>query len=328
MLFYLIRRIAYAFPILLGVNLILFMLFFFVNTPDDMARTYLGDKRVSRDMIENWKREHGYDLPRFLNTSESFPGVFTQTIFWQKNMRLFVFDFGKSDMDGARIGKAMLQRIPYSLCLTIPIFLGSVVLYLFFAMIVAFYRATYIDTAALVVCVITMSISSMFYIIGAQYVFSIRLKLVPISGFDDSILHSLKFLVLPIAIGIFASLGGEVRYYRTVFLEEINKDYVRTARAKGLSEGRVLFRHVLRNALFPILTNEVAHLPLLIMGLLLLENFFGIPGLGGYMIDAIHKQDFAVVRAMTFLGSVLYIVGLILVEISYAIADPRVRFDS
>ena len=136
---------------------------------------------------------------------------------------------------------------------------------------------------------------------------------------------SLKFLVLPVAIGVVFGIGNSTRWYRTIFLEEINRDYVRTARAKGLSETRVLFRHVLRNGLIPILTGVVVAIPFLFMGSLLTESFFGIPGLGSYTIEAIQAQDFAVVRAIVFIGSVLYIVGLLLTDVSYTLADPRIR---
>jgi peptide/nickel transport system permease protein len=151
-------------------------------------------------------------------------------------------------------------------------------------------------------------------------------NLVPISGYDDG-LDSVKFLILPIMIGVISGVGSNARWYRTMFLEEINKDYVRTARAKGLSELRVLFRHVLQNAMIPILTGAVVVIPLLFMGSLITEAFFGIPGLGSYTIDAINSQDFAVVRAMVFLGSVFYILGLILTDISYTLVDPRVRLE-
>ena len=146
----------------------------------------------------------------------------------------------------------------------------------------------------------------------------------PISGYDTG-LAAVKFLVLPVIIGVISGIGTGVRWYRTLFLEEVGKDYVRSARAKGLSEPRVLFGHVFRNALIPILTGVVVVLPLLFMGALITESFFGIPGLGSYTIDAISSQDFAIVRSMVFLGSVLYILGLILTDISYTIADPRVR---
>ncbi len=326
MLAYLIRRVLYALPILLGVNVFLFLLFFFVNTPDVMARRILGEKRATPALIEQWKREHGYHLPRFYNRQERFPASLTQTIFWQKSVRLFWFDFGRSDRaDGFLIGQELRRRIPYSLGLTVPMFVGGLILYLFLAMIVAFYRATYLDTGALVLCVVLMSISTLFYILGGQYWIAIRLKLTPISGFDRSLGGAIKFLTLPVLIGMIAEIGGAVRYYRTIFLEEINKDYIRTARAKGLGEGRVLFVHALKNALIPILTNTVVTIPFLITGALLFENFFGIPGLGSFTIDAINGQDFASVRAMVFLGSVLYIGALIAVDISYTLVDPRVR---
>lgn len=325
MLAYLIRRIAYAFPILLGVNILLFILFFFAFTPDDMAETILGEKRVTQEQIENWKREHNYHLPRFVNMQERFPATVTQTIFWQKSMHLFAFDFGHSDVDNSNISNEIKRRFPYSLYLAVPIFFASLLINVAVAMVVAFYRATYIDYIALVVCVLMMSISALFYIIGGQYIFAILLRLAPVSGFDSEFPHTLKFLALPVVIGLVSSIGSGVRYYRTIFLEEINKDYIRTARAKGLGEGTVLFKHALRNALLPILTNVIVSIPFLIMGNLLLENFFGIPGLGNYMIQAISKQDFAVLRAMVFLLSFLYIVALTLVEISYSIADPRIR---
>ncbi|MDN5862910.1 MAG: ABC transporter permease, partial [Salinisphaera sp.] len=159
---------------------------------------------------------------------------------------------------------------------------------------------------------------------AGQYLFSIVMHLVPISGYDDG-LNAIKFLILPVAIGVVSSLGASTRWYRTIFLEEFEKDYVRTARAKGVSEFAVLFRHTMRNGLLPILTSVVVILPLLFMGSLIMESFFGIPGLGAYTIHAIQSQDFAIVRAMVFLGSVLYIVGLLLTDISYTLVDPRVR---
>ncbi len=193
-----------------------------------------------------------------------------------------------------------------------------------FAMSMAFFRSTYLDLSGVVICIILMSISSLFYIIGGQYIFGKILRLVPISGYDDG-LDSIKFIVLPVLVAVLAGVGAGSRWYRTLFLEEMNKDYVKTARAKGLSESIVLFRHVLKNALLPILTGIVVIIPSLFMGSLVLESFFGVPGLGSYIIDAIQQQDFAIVRAMVFLGSILYIVGLILTDISYTLVDPRVR---
>jgi peptide/nickel transport system permease protein len=171
-----------------------------------------------------------------------------------------------------------------------------------------------------------MSISALFYIIGGQYLISKLWHLVPISGYASGA-DAAKFVVLPAAIGIVSGLGAGGRWYRTLFLEEMTRDYVRTARAKGLPEASVMFRHVLKNAMIPILTGVVAVIPLLFMGSLISESFFGIPGLGSYTIDAIQAQDFAVVRAMVFIGSVLYIAGLLLTDLSYTLVDPRVRLE-
>jgi peptide/nickel transport system permease protein len=186
------------------------------------------------------------------------------------------------------------------------------------------FRRSYLEFGGIVLCVVLMSVSSLFYIIGGQFFIGKVLKLVPISGYDGGF-QALKFIVLPIVIGVISGIGSGARWYRTLFLEEVEKDYVRTARAKGLSETQVLFRHVLKNAMIPILTGVVVVLPLLFMGSLIMESFFSIPGLGSYTIDAINSQDFAIVRSMVFLGSVLYIVGLLLTDISYTLVDPRVR---
>jgi peptide/nickel transport system permease protein len=193
-------------------------------------------------------------------------------------------------------------------------------------LLLVFFRTTYLDFWGVVLCVAMMSISTMFYIIGGQFLVSKLWHLVPISGYGGG-LDAGRFVILPILIGVIGGIGGGTRWYRTIFLEEVNRDYVRTARAKGLTEAVVMFRHVLRNAMIPILTRVVVVIPVLFMGSLLTESFFGVPGLGSYTIDAIHAQDFGVVRSMVFLGSVLYIVGLILTDISYTVADPRVRFE-
>jgi peptide/nickel transport system permease protein len=172
-----------------------------------------------------------------------------------------------------------------------------------------------------------MSISSLFYIIGGQLLVGKMMQLVPISGYGEG-LSAIRFVILPVLIGVVAGIGGGARWYRTLFLEEASKDYVRTARAKGFSELQVLFKHVLKNAMIPILTGVVVVLPTLFMGSLIIESFFGIPGLGSYTIDAIQAQDFAIVRAMVFLGSVLYIIGLVLTDLSYTLVDPRVSMDN
>jgi peptide/nickel transport system permease protein len=323
MIAYIIRRILYAIPILIGVNLITFALFFLVNTPDDMARLQLGVKRVTPEAIAKWKADRGYDKPLVYNEKASGSGKLTETIFYEKSVRLFVLDFGQAD-DKSDIAHEIRTRMWPSLALALPVFVLGLFVNVAFALMMAFFRGTYLDFWGVVLCVAAMSISALFYIIGGQYLVSKLWRLVPISGFDWG-MHAAKFLVLPAAIGVIASIGSGARWYRSIFLEEIGKDYVRTARAKGLAETAVLFRHVLKNGMIPILTGAVVVIPALFMGSLITESFFGIPGLGSYTIDAIQGQDFGVVRAMVFIGSLLYIIGLLLTDISYTFVDPRIR---
>lgn len=324
MLAYLIRRVLYAIPILIGVNLITFALFFVVNTPDDMARMQLGGKRVSAEAIERWKAERGYDKPLVVNRDAQGIAVLTDTVLFSKSARMFVGDFGRAE-DGRDIAREIRTRMGPSLAIALPTFVLGLAVTVSLALLLAFFRATPLDFWGVVLCVALMSVSGLFYIIGGQYLVAKLWRLVPISGYAPGV-EAWKFLILPVVIGVVSGIGSSTRWYRTIFLEEIGKDYVRTARAKGLGEPAVLFRHVLRNALIPILTGVVVVIPLLFMGSLLSESFFGIPGLGSYTIDAIAAQDFAVVRAMVFIGSALYIAGLLLTDISYTLVDPRVRF--
>ncbi len=247
----------------------------------------------------------------------------TDTIFFEKSARLFVFDFGKSD-EGRVIGADISERMWPSLAVALPTFIIGISVNIVFALFVVMFRASVFDTAAMVLCVVLLSVSGVFYIRAGQYFFAKLWHLVPISGYLGGT-DAIRFLILPVIIGVVAGIGGGTRLYRTLFLEEANKDYVRTARAKGVSETAVLFRHILPNGLIPILTSVVVVIPSLFMGSLLIESFFGIPGLGSYTLDAIQAQDFAIVRSMVFLGSVLYILGLILTDISYTLVDPRVR---
>lgn len=325
MLNYVIRRLAYGLVILIGVNLITFVLFFTVNTPDDMARLSIGGKRVTPEQIEKWKAERGYNKPMLFNEQEQGAAKVTNTVFWDRSVSLFLFDFGRADNDSAGdIGYQIQQRMGVSLKLTVPLFVMGLLASITFALWLVMFRGTPVDFWGVVLCVVMMSISSLFYIIVGQFLFSRMAKLAPISGYANG-LDAIRFLVLPIGLMLVASLAGQARFYRTLFLEEAGKDYVRTARAKGLSEGRVMSRHVLRNAMLPIITSAGGSLPYLFMGGLVTESFFGIPGLGAYTIDAIASQDFAIVRTMVFLGAVLYILSNILVDIAYTWADPRVR---
>jgi peptide/nickel transport system permease protein len=322
---YLLRRLLHALPILIGVNVITFVLFFVVNTPDDMARMQLGDRHVTQDAIDKWKAARGYDRPLFWNGAAPGVAKATDTLFVTSTVRLFSFEFGVSD-GGRDIGGDLRQRMGPSLAIAVPVLLLQLVAALSWALLVAWLRGSRLDVASALVCVAMMSISGLFYIIGGQYLVAKLWRLVPISGYDDG-LAALKFLLLPVLIGMLVALGPNVRWYRTIFLEEMGRDYVRMARAKGLSDARVLFTHVLRNALIPILTGVVVLLPSLFLGALITEAFFAIPGLGSYTIDALQAQDFAIVRAMVFLGSLMYILGLLLTDLSYVIADPRVRLE-
>ena len=325
MLAYIIRRILYAIPILIGVNIIVFVLFFVVNSPDSMARSILGEKNITQEDVDNWKRKNGYHLPLFFNIEATGTAIVTQTVFFQKSAKLFVFDFGVSDTNNIDITSQIGERMWASLTIAVPTFLLGLLVNITTSMIVAYYRGTYVDFWGTILAVILMSVSQLFYIIGGQWLFGRVFRLFPISGYDSGV-ELLKFVILPVVIGIIGGIGGGIRFYRTIFLEEVNRDYVRTARAKGLSEGIVLFKHALKNAMIPILTNVVIAIPLLFTGSLVMEAFFAIPGLGSFTIEAIYAQDFAIVRSMVYLGSVLYIAGLLMTDISYTLVDPRIRF--
>jgi peptide/nickel transport system permease protein len=325
MLNYLSRRLLSAVMVLLGVNLATFILFFSIYTPDDMARLNLGGKRVTQLAIDKWKTERGYDKPLFLNTARDGAAQLTDTVFWDRSVSLFALQFGRSDGDSAGdIGTEVAARMAVSVQLALPLFVLQVLASTAFALLLATFRHTRLDFWGVVSCVLMLSISSLFYIIVGQFLFSRVLKLAPLSGYAPG-LDALRFLVLPVALSLLARLGTEARLYRAMFLEEIGKDYVRTARAKGLSEGAVLVGHVLRNALIPIVTSAGSYLPYVFLGSLVFESFFGLPGLGAYVIEAIGKQDFAVVRTMVFVGSLLYVATFVLIDVVYTWVDPRVR---
>ena len=322
---YLTRRLAYGLAILVGVNLLTFFLFFTVNTPDDMARLNIGGKRVSQEQIDKWKAERGYDKPLYWDASREGAQRLTHTVFWERSVSLMLLEFGRSDARQAvDIGHEIKTRMGVSLQLAVPIFVLQLIVSVAFALLLTFFRNSRIDFWGVVLCVLMLSISSLFYIIVGQFFFSRVLRLVPINGYEPG-LDALKFLALPIALSLLSRLGGEARLYRAMLLEEVGKDYVRTARAKGLSEPVVLMRHVLRNALIPIITSAGAYLPYVFLGSLVFESFFGIPGLGAFVIDAITGQDFAIVRTMVCLGALLYIASNALIDVVYTWVDPRVR---
>jgi len=313
MLAYVIRRTAYGIVTVLGVLLLLFVLFFFVTAPEDIARRALGEK-APPEAITQWITNHGYDRP--------WPAMLAEHY-----RRMLTFDFGRSDADDVPIAKRLREGIGPSLALTIPLFLLAVPTALLLSLLVAFFRETYIDRAGVVVCVLAMSVSMLLYIVGGQYLIGKVLRWFPISGFDARAGVVARFLALPVLIGLVGGIGSEVRFYRTVFVEEAGRDHVRTARAKGCGEGRVMLRHVLRNALIPVVTSVVLEIPFLFTGSLLLESFFGIPGLGALTVDAINGNDFATLRTMVFIGALLFTGGQIATDVAYTLVDPRVRLE-
>jgi peptide/nickel transport system permease protein len=238
---------------------------------------------------------------------------------------MLTFDFGRSDADDVPISQRLRDGLVPSLSLTVPLFAIGLFVGVVFALMVAFFRDTYVDRAVLVLCMLAMSVATLIYIIGGQYLVGMVLRWFPISGYDPDLSVTFRFLALPILIGVLAGFGGDVRLYRTVFIEETNRDYVRTARAKGCGDVQVMVRHVLRNALIPILTNVVLAIPFLFTGSLLFESFFGIPGLGAITVEAINGNDFSTLRTMVYIFALLFILGQILTDISYTLADPRVR---
>jgi len=317
---YVLRRLGYGVVVVFGVLLLLFVLFFAVTDPDDIARQSLGE-RVPQDVIEQWKQSHGYDRPLWPWQDWGDNQLFDHYA------AMLSFDFGRRDSDDTLISRRILEGMGPSLSLTVPLFVLGLLLGIPLALLVAFFRETYIDRLGVFVCVFAMSVSVLLYIVGAQYLIAKLLRWFPISGFDPDPSVVIRFLALPILVGVVSGFGGEVRFYRTIFVEEGSRDYVRTARAKGASEGRIMSLHVLRNALIPILTQVVLTIPFLFTGSLLLESFFGIPGLGSLTVDAIRGNDFSTLRTMVYIGALLFVVGQILTDLSYALVDPRVRLE-
>jgi peptide/nickel transport system permease protein len=321
MLAYLIRRLAYGVLVVQGVLLLLFVLFFLYATPTEMARRAVGEK-APPEVLEQWVVNHGYDRPRLWN-----PGNPWDTLLADHFRRMLSFDFGRSDADDSPIVERLREGMIPSLTVTLPLFAGGLVIGIALSLFVAYFRETYIDRTGVVLCVLGMSVSILLYIIGGQFLLGKLLRWFPISGFDPQPAVVSRFLAIPWLVGLLSGLGGEVRFYRTVFVEETNRDYVRTARAKGCGDGRIMWLHVLRNAMIPILTRVVVAIPFLFTGSLLLESFFGIPGLGSITVDAIHGNDFATLRVMVYIGALLFVLAQIATDIAYTLVDPRVRLE-
>ena len=318
---YLLRRLLYGGLTVFGVLLFLFVLFFLYAEPEDIARRALGEK-APPTAIKRWLENHGYDKPRFWNSRQP-----ADTMLFDHLRRMLSFDFGRSDADDTPIGARLRNGMGPSLTLTVPLFVIGLLLSMALSLLVAFFRESYIDKTGVFLCVVAMSVSILIYILAGQFLVGKVLRWFPISGFDSSPTLVWRFLALPIVVALMSYVSRDVRFYRTVFVEETNRDYVRTARAKGAGDIRVMVRHVFRNALIPIVTNVVIAIPFLFTGSILLESFFGIPGLGSITVDAINANDFATLRVMVYIGSLLFIVGQIMTDVVYTLVDPRVRLE-
>ncbi|MEK6706419.1 MAG: ABC transporter permease [Candidatus Poribacteria bacterium] len=306
---YIVRKLLQTIPTIFGVALIIFILFNLVG--GDPTYQMLG-KHANQKQIQELRHEYGFDQPKYIQ-------------FVQYLKQIVTFDFGRSYATKQPIGKMILRGIGPSLTLAIPAFLLTTFLSVIIGLFVSYFRGTFTDKSVVVACVFGMSLPMLAYILFGQYFLAYKLGWFPISGFEVTFPERFEYVMLPILIWVSVSVGYDVRFYRTAILEEVGQDYVRTARAKGLSEPRVFMKHVLKNSMVPILTNLVIEIPMLILGSFLLESFFGIPGLGSITIDAIHNSDFPIIKAMTTLQALLFIFGNLATDILYTVVDPRVR---
>ena len=308
MLKYVLRRLGETIPTTIGILLLTFVLFNVVG--GSPAEVVLG-KNATAESIAAFNRKWGYDKPLILSTDSQFVNFVGG---------LCKGDFGYSLENQEPVLDVLKRGAGPSLSLTVPILLGGVIIALMLALLAAATRGGWVDRAVLLVSAILMSVNYVVWVLAGQFFLSYKAGLFPVWGCESAF-----YLVLPVLIGIFSSLGTDVRFFRTAILDEVYKPYVLTARAKGLSGWTVMTRHVLRNALIPIVTYVSLSIPYLFTGSLLLESFFGIPGLGSVSINAIHSADMAVVRAVVVLGSLLYQFVNLLTDILYAVLDPRVR---
>ena len=306
---YLIRRLWQMVPTLAGVVLLVFFLFkYFGGDPAEV----LGGLNASPDQIKAIRQQLGLDEP-----------VWVQL--WIFVKQIVSFDWGKSWATNEAVSNLFATRLPATLTVMMPILVLEVVLAIPIAMWVAYRRGSLTDRTIMVVTTIALSISFLVYVIIGQYVFGFQLGWFPVQGWSDSLLNNLlTYAPLPVLLAVAVSLAPQTRLYRSFFLDELGHDYVRTARAKGMTEGTVLFRHVLRNALIPILTNVGLLLPGIFVGSFLIEVFFSIPGLGREVLLAVNRSDFPVIQAVTIYLAVLTMAINLLTDLAYKVVDPRV----
>lgn len=308
---YFLRRLLYAVPILIGVIFITFSLDSMMVSPEAKASRVLGPKVTGKTRTE-WIHNRGLDLPMAQQFARHVKGLAT-------------LHFGTSWVTGRELSDVFLRGAGPSLLITVPGFFAAFFAAVGIALLQVFVRNSPLDRGLTLASVALMSLPTMVYVIFGQAVIALGLSYFPAYGFSYGGIGVMRFILLPVAIFIFINLGYDARLYRAVFLEEIHQDYVRTAHAKGVSGPRVLAVHVFKNGLIALITLVVAQLPKLILGSLLIESLFGIPGLGAVLVQAIQTGDQPVIMASVFLGSVLYIAGLILTDLCYAFADPRIR---
>lgn len=306
---YIIRRLLYTIPIVFGVLLLTFVLFTIVG--GDISIEIAG-KDAAAETIEEIREEYGLNKPLFFSWDSQFINHFKSAL---------AFDFGRA-RDREPVIDKIKRGLGPSLALTVPIFFGVVIISVSLSLIIAFVRGSVWDVSAVIICVAAMSIPYLSFILFGQYFLAYKWGLFPVFFSPD--LTMAQNVALPVLIGIAAGLGGNVRFYRTVMLDEMQSDYVRTAFAKGLTTRRVLFKHVLKNAMIPIITRVVLAIPFLFLGSLLLERFFGIPGLGYMMVEAIGSRDYFVISAMTYISAILFVVFNLITDVCYCLADPRV----
>jgi len=308
---YVIRRMWQMIPTLAGVILLIFFLFNWVG--GDPAQVLAG-KISNPEQIANIRKQLGVDQPYWYQL-------------WVFVQQVFTFDFGRSWSTNEEVSKILLTRVGPTLTIMVPVLVIETLLAVAFAIMVAYVRGSLTDRAIMVICTTAMSISFLVYIIFAQWLFGFKLGWFPVQGWSESFWRNLtNYAPLPVMLAIFVGLAPQLRLYRSFFLEEIHQDYVRTARAKGLPEKQVMMKHVLRNALIPILTNVGIYLPGLFVGSFLLEVFFSIPGLGREIVTAVNRSDFPVIKAVTVYLAMLTMFINLLVDVLYKLVDPRVSF--
>lgn len=312
MLRYVLKRLCEVIPTTFGILLLTFLLFNVVGSSP--AETVLG-KNASAEAIAAFNHRFGYDKPLLVGSESFFDSQFFNFI-----GNLARGDLGYSIERDERVADVLKRGVGPSLSLTVPILLGGTLVALMLALAAAAMRGRAFDKSVLAFSTLLMSVNYVVWVIAGQFLLSFKARLFPVWGYGGA-----RYLVLPVLIGIVSSLGMDVRFFRTAILDEIYKPYVLTARAKGLSRGVILVRHVLRNALIPIVTYVSLSIPYLFTGSLLLESFFGIPGLGSVSINAIHSADMAVVRAVVVLGALLYQFVNLVTDLLYAWLDPQVR---